>query len=104
MSSSALPSWLVPNGLWASPFDYNTDALAGQCQHSDTRKLITESGLSQKCCGWTFDEALQALCLNVYFVLSDCCLVHFLFFSLCHGDFHVFKCTAIVVIIIFEIV
>lgn len=55
MSSSALPSWLVPNGLWASPFDYSTDALAGQCQHSDTRKLITESGLSQKCCGWTFD-------------------------------------------------
>ena len=42
--------------------------------------------------------------LNVYFVLSDCCLVHFLFFSLCRGDFHAFKCTAIVVIIIFEIV
>ena len=46
----------------------------------------------------------STMSLNVYFVLSDCCIVHFLFFSLCHGDFHVFKCTAIVVIIIFEIV
>lgn len=93
MSSSALPSWLVPNGLWASPFDYNTDALAGQCQHSDTRKLITESGLSQKCCGWTFDLALQALCLWM-FILFFLIAASFIF-SFFHFVMVIFMCLSV---------